>query len=109
MSSDGHLRILAACFLVCALLAFAGAAIQLSILLALDVAGPLKAALLATNVPTWLVALGFTGAALGLLQRRSYLLCLVMAALACLFVIPVGIYGVVVLLRPDVKAAFAPA
>jgi hypothetical protein len=32
-----------------------------------------------------------------------------MAVTACLFVIPVGIYGVVVLLRPDVKAVFAPA
>jgi len=109
MSSNGHLRILAACFFVCALLAFVGSAIQLSILLAMDVAGPLKAAVLTTNVPTWLVALGFTGAALGLLQRRGYLLCLVMAAIACLFVIPVGIYGVVVLLLPDAKAAFALA
>jgi hypothetical protein len=77
MSSDGHLRILAACFLVCAVLAFAGAAIQLNILLGMNVAAPLKAALLATNVPTWLVALGFTGAALALLRRRGYLLCLV--------------------------------
>ena len=99
-TSDGRLRILAASFFVCALLAFAGAVIQLSILLSLDVDAPIKAALLATNVPTWLVALGFTGAGLGLLQKRGYLFCLVMAVIACVFVIPVGIYGLVVLLRP---------
>ena len=107
-TSDGRLRVVAACFFACALLALAGAGIQLSVLLSLHVDAPSKAALLATNVPTWLVALGFTGAGLGLLQKKGYLFCLVMAVIACAFVIPVGIYGLVVLLRPEVKAAFAP-
>ena len=58
---DGHLRLLAFCFFVCAMLAFVGAAIQLSILLLyVDVDWPIKTVLLASNVPTWLVALGFT-------------------------------------------------
>ena len=101
---DGHLRILAVCFFVCAVLAFAGAAIQLSILLSLDLEGPIKAVFLASNVPTWLLALGFTLGGLRLIQKKGYVFCIVMSVIACLFFVPVGVYGLVVLLRPEVKA-----
>jgi hypothetical protein len=47
-------------------------------------------------------------AGLRLLQRKGYTFCLVMAVIACVFVIPVGIYGLVVFLRPEVKVAFTP-
>lgn len=47
-----------------------------------------------------------------LARRRRYLLCLIMAGLACLFTpigTALGVLSLITLLRPQVKAAFDPA
>ncbi|QWP76493.1 hypothetical protein J5226_23410 [Lysobacter sp. K5869] len=45
-------------------------------------------------------------------QRRSYTLCLVLAALSCMFMpfgTVIGVLALVLLVKPEVKAMFAPA
>jgi hypothetical protein len=55
------------------------------------------------------VLLAFSGRCL--MQRRRYMFCMVMAAIACLFVplgTVLGVFTIVMLAKPEVQAAFKP-
>ena len=57
----------------------------------------------------WAIAVGLAVAGSSLAARRRYMFCLVMAGIGCMFV-PVGtalgVFTIVVLVRPSVKAMF---
>ena len=58
---------------------------------------------------SWTLAIGLVVAGWMLQQRRGYLFCLVMAGFACLFQpfgIILGVFTIIVLVRPGVKALF---
>lgn len=58
---------------------------------------------------TFAVLLAFAGRSIS--RKKRYTFCLVMAAIACLFFFPfgtvLGIFTIIVLVRPSVKALFA--
>jgi hypothetical protein len=60
----------------------------------------------------WTIAICLAYAGRCLAQRKHYIFCLVMAAIACLFMpfgTILGIFTIIVLMRPDVKALFDSA
>ena len=63
----------------------------------------------AIMVPGWIFAICLAFAGRQLQRQRSYLFCLVMAALACMFMpfgTVLGVLTLIVLLRPSVKELF---